>query len=86
MNESKIGQPRKKTAKKSSLPFTRENYIIFFTGLATILIGYVCLNTPPVYGTISLTVAPILLSLGYLVLIPISILYRKKENTPTSNV
>jgi hypothetical protein len=85
MSEMKIGVPRKKTAKKSSLPFTRQNYIIFFIGLATILIGYICLSTPPVYGTISLTVAPILLGLGYLVLIPISILYRKKENSSSTN-
>ncbi len=70
---------RKLQAKKSALPFTRENYFIFLAGLATILIGYVCLSTPPVYGTVSLTVAPILLCLGYLILIPVSILYRKKE-------
>jgi len=82
MAENKIGVARKKTTRKSTLPFSRENYIIFFAGLATILIGYVCLNTLPVYGTISLTVAPILLVIGYLVLIPISILYRKKEETP----
>ncbi len=79
MAEPKIGVARKKTTRKSTLPFTRENYVLFFSGLATILVGYLCLNTPPVYGPISLTVAPILLVIGYLVLIPISILYRKKE-------
>lgn len=72
----------KKTQKKSSLPFTAENYYLFFTGLALILIGYVCLSTGPVYGPISLTVAPILLVLGYLVVIPTALLYRKKDTTP----
>lgn len=68
----------KKQVKKASLPFTSTNYYIFVAGLLIILIGYVCLSTPPVYGFMSMTVAPILLCLGYLVIIPAAILYRKK--------
>jgi len=73
-------QRKKSAPKKVSLPFTKENYVIFLAGLAVIVIGYVCLNTPPVNGAISLTVAPLFLCLGYLVMIPLSILYRKKES------
>lgn len=42
--------------------------------MAAILIGYVCLSQPPVDGFLSLTLAPILLVLGYCVLIPIALL------------
>lgn len=74
----------KKQQKKASLPFTAENYYIFAAGLVVVLVGYVCLATPPVYGGISMTVAPILLCLGYLVIIPASLLYRKKAPLETS--
>lgn len=83
-NSVKLQQAKKSSAKKGTLPFTAENYYIFFAGIITIIIGYICLATPPVYGTISMTVAPILLVLGYLVIIPVAILYRKKEETPTT--
>ncbi|MBX7151442.1 DUF3098 domain-containing protein [bacterium] len=79
-NLKKTSTVKKQTAKKSALPFTAENYYIFFAGILVIIIGYICMNTGPVYGAISMTIAPILVSIGYLVLIPLSILYRKKEN------
>lgn len=50
------------------LPFTRKNYILFGIGALTIIAGYVFLS----HG--SITAAPILLLLGYLVLIPWGIL------------
>ncbi|HMV25726.1 MAG TPA: hypothetical protein PKA26_02495 [bacterium] len=78
-NSTKLQQVKKSPVKKATLPFTAENYYIFFAGIITIIIGYVCLATPPVYGTVSMTIAPILLVLGYLVIIPVAILYRKKE-------
>lgn len=74
----------KKQQKKASLPFTAENYYIFAAGLAIVLIGYICLATPPVYGAISMTVAPVLLCLGYLIVIPASLLYRRKASVETS--
>lgn len=72
-------QVKKIASKKSTLPFTKENYYIFFIGLATILIGYLCMAAGDLNGPVSLTLSPILLSLGYLVIIPLAILYRKKE-------
>jgi hypothetical protein len=50
------------------LPFGRKNYILFGLGAAAILGGYVALSSG------SITLAPILLLLGYLVLIPWGIL------------
>ena len=50
------------------IPFTRKNYVIFGIAAAVIVAGYVALSRG------SITLAPILLLLGYLVLIPWGIL------------
>ncbi|MBP8976828.1 MAG: hypothetical protein KBG83_08945 [Bacteroidetes bacterium] len=63
------------------LPFTKENYIIFLIGLVVITLGYIALSQSPWDGTLPLVVAPILLVLGYCVIIPIGIIYRKKNPT-----
>ena len=58
----------------STLPFTKRNWRLFFLGLAVIVLGYIFLRIPPAEGFFSLTLAPILLVIGYCVLIPIAIL------------
>ena len=63
---------KRKTA--STLPFTRRNWRLFFLGLAVIVLGYIFLRIPPAEGFFSLTLAPILLVIGYCVLVPIAIL------------
>jgi hypothetical protein len=50
------------------IPFTRKNYVIFGFAALVILAGYIALSRG------SITLAPILLLLGYLVLIPWGIL------------
>ena len=49
----------------------------FFYGLAVIIVGFACLRTPPVDSFWSMTVAPLLLVLGYLVLIPLGLWPRR---------
>ena len=68
----------KKMKKDESLPFERENYIILGIGLLFIIAGYMALSGNTVEGFVPLTLAPILLVLGYCVIIPIGIIYRKK--------
>ena len=79
---AKIKTKTQKKAKQpvSALPFTRRNYIIFAIGIALILVGYVALAQGPADSYLSLSLAPILLVVGYCVVIPIAILYRPKEN------
>jgi hypothetical protein len=48
--------------------------MMFAAAIGVIVIGYICLSRPPVDGFLSLTLAPILLVLGYCVLIPIALL------------
>jgi hypothetical protein len=62
----------------ADLPFTRKNWLLFGAGLATILVGYLFLRVPPAEGFLSLTLAPLLLVLGYCVLIPLAILVRDR--------
>jgi hypothetical protein len=68
----KVQRPKE----KSVLPFTRKNYILFAIGLLVIVLGYVTLG----YG--SITLAPILLVLGYCVIIPIAIIINGKKEKP----
>jgi uncharacterized membrane protein HdeD (DUF308 family) len=70
-------------AEKRDLPFTRKNWTMAAAGLASILIGYVCLRIPPAEGFLSLTLAPVLLVAGYCVLIPLAIL--AKDQTEESD-
>ncbi|MDA0335873.1 MAG: hypothetical protein O2782_11960 [bacterium] len=65
---------------RSDMPFTRKNWILFGIGLLVIAVGYVLLRVPPVDGFLSLTAAPVLLVLGYCVLIPAAILVREGED------
>lgn len=62
-----------------ALPFTKRNYQILGAGLLIIIAGYFALSQPPWDGTLPLVVAPILLVLGYCVVIPFGILYREKS-------
>lgn len=62
--------PRPVEAPSVELPFTTKNYVIFSSAAVVILAGYVALSRG------SITLAPILLLVGYLVLIPWGILAR----------
>lgn len=57
----------------------RENVVIFLIGILFIVVGYIVMATGDTYSTQSLTIAPILLLIGYLVIIPVSIFYRKNK-------
>lgn len=55
---------------------------LFYVGLIVIVIGYVFLRTPPVDGTLSLTLAPLLLLLGYIVLAPLGLRPQVRKPQP----
>ena len=59
-------------------PFGPRNYLVFAFALVVIIIGYVTLG----YG--SITLAPILLVLGYCVLIPIAIVIKGRPQQQIS--
>jgi hypothetical protein len=60
-------------------PFGVRNYVLFGIGLLVIIVGYITLAAG------SITLAPILLVLGYCVLIPVSIVISEKKETPPAD-
>jgi hypothetical protein len=71
------GDSRRRTAKEEKLPLAKENFMIIGVGLLVILFGYLALAKGPLEGFLPLVLAPILLVLGYCVIIPLGILYKK---------
>jgi uncharacterized membrane protein HdeD (DUF308 family) len=68
---------------REALPYSRSNYLLFGIAILTLVMGYWALAQPPVDGALTMTVAPILLVIGYCVLIPLAIMLksRKKEQS-----
>lgn len=56
----------------------KKNVLIVALGALLIVIGFICLAQGPADNPVSLTVAPIILMLAYLVVIPIGILWNGK--------
>lgn len=69
----------KKKTKVEVFPLGPTNYKILFAGIAVIILGYILLGTGSWDGFLALTLAPVVLVIGYCVIIPIGIIYRKKE-------
>tara|TARA_B100001250_G_scaffold321175_1_gene284171 strand:+ start:252 stop:506 length:255 start_codon:yes stop_codon:yes gene_type:complete len=61
-----------------SWTLSRTNYVLFVSGLLLIIFGYVIMSTGEVNSFQSLTLAPIMLFIGYIVLIPAALIYRDK--------
>ena len=62
----------------------RKNIILIAIGVLLLVIGFLCLATGPADNPVSLTVAPLILVLAYLVVIPIGILFggKKQDKQP----
>jgi hypothetical protein len=70
------------------IPLTKTNLLILGAGIAVIVIGYLLMSTgiadDPLQNkgvwdnAMAVTIAPILLGLGYCVIIPFALLYRRK--------
>ena len=84
MKKTQSKQPRAAKQVKELFGFTRTNYIIFFAGLITIILGYFALAQPPVNGFMTLSLAPILLVIGYCVLVPWAIFWKQKQQKSES--
>ena len=70
----------KKKAQEPSF-VTTKNILIFLLGLATIAVGFILMAQPPVNGFLSRTLAPVLLVIAYVVVIPYAIIARDKKET-----
>lgn len=81
---AKIKRSSKSESRSSSLTFKNywdsKNYILLFVGLAILIIGNVLMAQGPWDNPVSLTIAPVVLLIGYLVIVPLSIMYSKKKD------
>ena len=76
--KNKVRKPNREPA----LPLDRQNFIIIGIGLLTIIAGYAAMLEGSIEGFLPLVVSPVLLVLGYCVIIPVGILYRKRKVAP----
>ena len=60
--------------------FGKTNYIIFTVGLFSLIFGYYLMASGSVNSFQSLTLSPILLFFGYIIIIPLALVYRDKVN------
>ncbi|MGB1785907.1 MAG: DUF3098 domain-containing protein, partial [Ilumatobacteraceae bacterium] len=58
-------------------PYKRKNYLLFGVGVFVIIVGYLIMYLGEVNSFQSLVISPLLLLLGYLVIIPVALLYKK---------
>ncbi len=64
------------TSGSRKLPFTIKNYLLFLAGIVTIIIGYFLMSIGPYDSVYSLTISPIVLLVGYIILLPMSVLMK----------
>ncbi|MGH2576087.1 MAG: DUF3098 domain-containing protein, partial [Ignavibacteria bacterium] len=76
---TKSKKVQSKQKKEISFPFEKDNFIIIGVGIALIVIGYILMAENSVDGFLPTVISPILLVLGYCVIIPYGILKRAKK-------
>ena len=60
-------------------PFNKINYVLFGIGLISIVFGYVIIANNTVDSAASTKIGPVILFIGYCVIIPASIIYKPKK-------
>ncbi len=73
------GRTGGKTKKEISLPLEKENFIIISIGILFLIVGYIFMSENSVDGFLPTVAAPILLVLGYCVVIPYGIIKKPSK-------
>jgi hypothetical protein len=63
-----------------SLGLTKTNLYIFLVALAVLIVGYIFMAIGKTYDVFSLYISPIILTIGYVVVLPMSILYKRNKS------
>ena len=56
----------------------KANLVIFSIGILSLIVGNILLSMGPATNVWSLSVAPVVLLIAFLILLPLSIMYRSK--------
>lgn len=87
---AKVKPKSKKQIKTLSSPFknywSKSNYILLTLGILIIIIGFILMAQSPWDNPLSLSISPIVLLAAYVIIFPLSILYKKKKNKLGSDV
>lgn len=74
-------------AKPFAMPFGRKNITFILIGILVVALGYLLMYMSPTMSFMALTVSPIILLIGYCVIIPYGIMtgspWRRKETATT---
>ena len=68
----------KKTPEKP-IGFSTINFALYGLGVLTLIVGYIFLGKGPAQSSSSLTIAPIILIIGYCIIIPLAILLKGRN-------
>ena len=68
---------KNKQSVKFLWPYKRKNYLLFGVGVFVIIVGYLIMYQGEVNSFQSLVISPLLLLVGYLVIIPLALIYKK---------
>ena len=72
-----IMENKNKKTLQFSWPYKRKNYVLFGVGVFVIIVGYLIMYSGEVGSFQSLVISPLLLLVGYLVIIPMAILFKQ---------
>jgi ATP/ADP translocase len=86
---AKVVRKRRKSLKADKQsPFKnywqKENYLLLIGGIVVLIIGNLLMAQGPWDNPISLSYSPIVLLIGYLIIFPLAIFYRKKVKNENS--
>jgi uncharacterized membrane protein HdeD (DUF308 family) len=70
---------KEKKENPQAMVIGKKNVFLFLIGLLSIVVAFILMAQPPVNGFLSRTLAPIILVIAYLVIIPISIFIKDKK-------
>ncbi|MFH1195963.1 MAG: hypothetical protein V1720_09615 [bacterium] len=80
---AKVKSKAKIVKKNIDSPFrnywNNSNYVVFGAGIILLIIGFYLMTKGPWDNPISLSVAPIILLIAYLVVFPLAIFYKKRN-------
>ena len=75
---------KKKEEQHLRIALTKTNYMIIGIGIIVIIIGYIFMSENSVDGFLPTVIAPILLIIGYCVIVPLGLLYKDKKDDSIS--
>ncbi len=70
--------------KEITFPFEKQNFVIIGAGIVVLIIGYFLMSQDSVDGFLPTVVAPIVLIIGYCVIIPYGILKKPAKPAETN--